>query len=101
MDEFNEIIRKLDYLEKNKISLATICSEYGFSKKKLVKDNNTTERYQVFKASKKAGHYKIIIIIETRDSYKSFANDKEPYFNIIELWKDGRIVDSKNYTYFK
>lgn len=34
MDEYNEIVSKFNYLEINKISLATISGEYGFTSEK-------------------------------------------------------------------
>lgn len=102
MDEYNEIVSKFNYLEINKISLATISGEYGFtSEKEGQKNNSVGERYKLLVASKQVGKYNMIVKIETRDIYRSFGDDDEPYINIIELWKNEGLVDSKSYTYFK
>jgi hypothetical protein len=102
MDEYIEIVEKFKDLEGKKKSLAEVSKEYGFKSEKTLKENNNNEsRYEVFKASKKMGEYTLIIKIETKDSYRSFKDDKEPYFNSLELWNADSLVRSESYTYFK
>lgn len=103
MDEYNEIVEKFKALEDNQESLAGISSEYGFTKEETDEDDgNIGDRYEIFKASKQVGDYTLLIKVETRDNYRSFGgDDDEPYFNTLELWKDGELIGSKGYTYFK
>lgn len=82
MDEYNKILAEFKYLESNKESLAQIARGYGFTDEDIEKDDsNTGNRYEVFKASKQVGEYKIIIKVETRDNYRSFGEDDEEIVN--------------------
>ncbi|HGE7613847.1 TPA: hypothetical protein ACGC1O_005159 [Bacillus cereus] len=103
MEEYNVIVEKFKELESKQQSLAQISREYGFTVEETDKDdNNYGSRYEIFKASKQVGEHKLLIKVETRDSYRSFGgNDDEPYFNTIELWKGENLVNSSDYTYFK
>ncbi|MBJ6722336.1 hypothetical protein I2750_19235 [Bacillus sp. PR5] len=105
MEEYNVIVEKFKELESSKQSLDQISRQYGFTNEEVDKDDNNIiagNRYELFKASKQVGEHKLIIKIETRDRYRSFGgNDDEPYINTLELWKDGDLIESKGYTYFK
>ncbi len=43
----------------------------------------------------------MIISISTKDKYRSFGNDEEPYRNNLELWENEKLINSKQYVYFK
>jgi REP element-mobilizing transposase RayT len=103
MEEYNEIVEKFKELESTQQSLAQISREYGFTVEEIDKDdNNVGGRYEIIKASKQVGEHKLLIKVETRDSYRSFGgNNDEPYFNTIELWKGEKLVNTSGYTYFK
>lgn len=49
----------------------------------------------------KKDKYKMIITISTKDKYRSFGNDEEPYRNNLELWENEKLINSKQYVYFK
>lgn len=57
--------------------------------------------YECFHAEKTDGDQTIVLNITTRDNYRSFGNDEEPYHNTVSSYKDGQLVDTKSYTYFE
>lgn len=54
-----------------------------------------------FLAVKDVDNYTITITIETKEKYRSFGNDDEPYKNTIALSKNGVQIYSKSYIYFE
>lgn len=40
----------------------------------------------------------MVITISTKDKYRSFGNDEEPYRNNLELWENEKLIKSKQYV---
>jgi len=63
-------------------------------------DADSSDRH-IFHAEKTDGSQKIVITIRTRDKYRSFGNDDEPYRNTVILYDNGKKIASESYTYFE
>lgn len=105
MELFNEISSQMSSLEASCTRLSDIAHQQDFTIIPLPEDDGKDalagDRYTCFTAEKHIGEYTITIEVETRDSYRSFGNDDEPYFNTLRLYKGTELIDSKSYTYFK
>ncbi|MHC1747468.1 MAG: hypothetical protein AB9856_03650 [Cellulosilyticaceae bacterium] len=105
MDLFNQIVELMPSLNASCTSLSDIAHQQGFTIIPLPKDDDQCalagNRYTCFTAEKHVGEYTLTIEVETRDIYRSFGNDDEPYFNTLCLYKGNELIDSKSYTYFK
>ncbi|UYZ00740.1 hypothetical protein OJ967_09740 [Peribacillus frigoritolerans] len=40
----------------------------------------------------------MVAIVETKDKYRSFGNDDEPWSSTLELWKNGEKLKVESYT---
>lgn len=103
MELYNEILKQVESLKSTDTSISQIAHTYEFE---ILNTNDYSscipgDRYTIFKAKKKHNLYTIELQIDTKDKYRSFGNDEEPYFNEIRLLKENKIIDHKEYTYFK
>lgn len=103
MNEYYKITSMFKKLESTHESLADVSRMYNFTPEVVGDDNgNVGDVYTVFKARKKIDKkIQIVIRVDTRDSYRTFIFDKEPYFNIIELWENDELIKKDSYVYYE
>lgn len=103
MNLFNEIVKLAGEgkFADNNIPLNKLAFDKGFNILQTAENDTPHDYYEVFKAEKSDGDYKVDITITTKDKYKSFGNDEEPYKNTMKLYEGNNVIDSFEYTYFK
>lgn len=101
MDIFNEIVSNFEELEKNKISLCGLAKQYDFKEIKKEDNSVTGEYYYLYYGEKQIDGYLLVIEVETKDKYRGYGNDEEPYRNVIKILKNNKVKEQKQYIYFK
>ena len=101
MSLYDSIIAQLDELEKSKTPISNVAHKECFTQIQTPDTESTDGTYECFRAEKADGDQKVILSITTRDNYRSFGNDEEPYHNTVSVYKDGQLIGSKSYTYYE
>lgn len=101
MSLYQEIVNEIEGFEESHTPISNIAHKKGFIMKEKQNNDEPFGYYECFHAEKEDGKYKIIITIETRDNYRSFGKDDEPYHNTVALYENDTCIASKNYTYFE
>ena len=101
MEFYKELLREVDKLEVKEHPISKIAHDYEFEILDVNSDSDLGDWYTVFNAIKKYDDYLIELKIETKDKYRSFGNDEEPYRNEIILFQGSKEIQSKEYIYFK
>lgn len=98
---YYKIKNEIRTFEESCTPISNVAHENGFTIKEPKPNENPNETYECFHAEKTDGKYTIVISIYTRDKYRSFGNDEEPYHNNVALYEDDICIDSTQYTYFQ
>lgn len=102
---FDELVSKFEALEESQQTIAQVAKEIGFNNVPL---NNKKDSfagdgnyYEVYRAEYNVGNEKIIAVVKTKDKYRSFGKDDEPFTSTVELWSNCKIINEKSYTFWK
>ena len=103
MEMYDEILKQLEIFKSEEKSISEIGHSYNFEILPTENDENigVGDRYTIFKARKEVDEYVIELQVDTRDKYRSFGNDEEPYFNEIRILKNNKVLKSEEYIYFE
>lgn len=101
MEFYKKLLIEVDKLEAKEHPISKIAHDYEFETLDVNLDSALGDWYTVFNAIKKYDDYLIELKIETKDKYRSFGDDEEPYRNEIALFKRSKKIESRVYTYFK
>lgn len=101
MEYFKELLKEVDKLEEKEYPISKIAHNHDFEILNVDLDGNSGDWYMCFKARKKYDNYLIELTTETKDKYRSFGDDEEPYRNEITLFEGSKKIKSRVYTYFK
>ena len=101
MSLYNDIINEIKGFEESHTPISNIAHQKAFIIKECKENDNPHDEYECFHAEKIDGSQKVVITIRTRDKYRSFGNDDEPYHNTVTLYENEKKIASKSYTYFE
>ena len=101
MDLYNTILSEITSFESSHTPLSDIAHKYEFQIIDVPVDKSTNTMWTCFFAVKNVDDYTITITIETKEIYRSFGNDDEPYRNTIALSKNGVQISSESYIYYE
>ena len=101
MSLYNDILNEIQGFEESHTPISNIAHQKDFTIMECEKSDDPTDEYECFHAEKTDGSQKIVITIRTRDKYRSFGNDVEPYRNTVILYDNGKKIASESYTYFE
>ncbi|MBR0483310.1 MAG: hypothetical protein IJJ69_00845 [Oscillospiraceae bacterium] len=100
-DLYASIVKEFGELEKSHTPINKFAFEENFAVFNVSNDENLNGEYEGFRAEKSDGNKKIVLGITTRDNYRPFGNDKEPYHNWIEFYENDKLIFRNSYTYFE
>lgn len=100
MNMIYQILKEYITLEKNEQSLRELARKYNFTEENIKNDDNNYY-YHLYYGKKNIENFLITIEIETRDIYRPFRDDDEPYRNTLKIFKNDKLIDSKTYIYFQ
>lgn len=101
MSLYNDIINEIQGFEESQTPISDIAHKKDFTIMKCEENDNPNDEYECFHAEKTDGSQTVVLTIRTRDIYRSFGNDEEPYHNTVTLYDNGKEISSQSYTYFK
>ncbi|WP_160692574.1 hypothetical protein [Clostridium sp. C2-6-12] len=103
MDLYSTIVNEISNFAETHTPISDIAHKYNFEMVPIPKDPNFVDgnTWTCFHAIKQDGEYSLSITIETREKYRSYGNDEEPYTNTITITKDNTVIDTKSYIYFE
>lgn len=101
MQLYQTILSEITNYEETQTPISNIGCKYGFTIIDAPLEDDNGNFYTVYKSEKFVDDYHIILEIETKDKYRSFSNDDEPYRNTISIFKDSNLISTKSYTYWK
>lgn len=100
MDIFDEIVSRFKKLEDEKITLSNLARKYNFEEIEKKDDSVPGEYYYLYYGEKKIDDFLLVIEVETKDKYKSFGDDDEPYRNTIKILKNNKVINEEYYIFF-
>lgn len=101
MSLYDSIVAQFGDLEKSKTPISNVAHKEGFTQIETPDTESSDGTHECFRAEKIDGDQTVVVSITTRENYRSFGNDEEPCHNTVSSYKDGKLIESKSYTYYE